>query len=814
MSGALALIAGLFVTSCHDDDVYENINVIDQKTQGFQKAFKEAFGSINPNQTWGFKQTNPEITVVASSQAQVPETDLNAKMDYQSWQLDTTTPTRAVFEGYWDGVHICDWQDKLTFSLPANYVTVGQNTQIKSGSVYYVPKDFNGTINFDNFNGDLYVAGKVTGFNGNPGTLNLYIFDTGTWSKGFTTGTINIYNNGNLVLGGYDLQNSNVQAIYNGGYFSLGTSNSGLNTSNSVKLYSTGIVELTGTGTMDYKFVTDIYGKLKVNGNIKIQNGTSKYICNIEATGKVENVDGPLIVSTLIANELSFDGNPIYLTHGGHIKVATTINMPNGNCHVYAVQGSNALVETQNFHFENKGDLVHSFSQNVYFQVSGYIELSGCYINNDGNYHKYIMPNDLDKLLGNTADELDKVAGRLNAGSASGSPACGDAWRLGPVIEHKTRYSITTKRIEQGRIFCEDLGNFSNRDDLDYNDVVFDARIFERTYKTIIETYEDEKLTDTKEEIKGQEYFAEIDLLAAGGTLNLTVAGQEVHELFGVGVTTMVNTHDKGSVNVGGANTVKRETVRMINPHYRSERDACTPTDNFKDERSEADKESDQYFFRGYNKILDIPITVLYDNVSALKLEAEIGKAPHKILVDIGTLWPSERCSIEKAYPKFREYVRGDAKDFWSDGGIGDYLCEPENVFNTGVVGDKTETITENSITLNVLWKSETEEGYDISRPLYFTNKDQLKNQGIKEGDRLRFDGSINEGVNEWAIFLSDGNSNRLHSDTSSPVNKNGYAEVTLTKDMVEKLLNNRDNAAMVISGYGVTLTRVSLIKK
>ena len=80
ISGALALIAGLFVTSCtHDDDVY-NGDVATQKTEAFQKAFVSAFGEINPNQNWGFYQENLASIVPAAarkSRTRTVDTNLN-----------------------------------------------------------------------------------------------------------------------------------------------------------------------------------------------------------------------------------------------------------------------------------------------------------------------------------------------------------------------------------------------------------------------------------------------------------------------------------------------------------------------------------------------------------------------------------------------------------------------------------------------------------------------------------------------------------------------------------------------------------------
>lgn len=617
----LLMAFGLMVTSCTKDD-FDYQAYMDNVKQDYNDLFTLTFGEIAPGHDWGFH---------------ADATGNRAAM-------------RAVFDGHWDGVHNftnsskvpcgINWTDSIPFEIPSDAVKVDQNTQIKSGSAYYVPKTFNGTINFDNFNGDLYVAGTVTGFNGNPGTLNLYILEKGSWKKGFTTGTINIYNNGDLVLGGTDLQNSNVQAIYNAGYFSLGTSNSGLNTSNAVKLYSTGIVELTGTGTMDYKFVTDIHGKLKVNGNIKIQNGTPKYICGIEATGKVENVDGPLVTSNIIANELSFDGNPIYLTKGGHIKVTKTISIPNSNSHVYAVTGSTALVESKNFEFGNKNDFTHTFSDNIYFKVnSGYIKVDNCYAM--GSSHNF---SNIDEYLAYTghsesqSDEFPLAKDRINAGSAEGYPECGQPWSIGPEITYARR------------IIAEDLSAGQFRADFDFNDVVFDAVV----------------------KVENGRYVGYVKVLAAGGTLPLYIGiplesevfddAHEVHKLFGKSTGTMINTGTELSTTVKALPKINGIDLGPVNA---------------------GDDIGNEDFM--IKKINDIPVVVVSSVKGKYLLETNLEynggyetTAPMKIAVPTTYQWTQERKEIQSAYSKFSDYVKDKSPENWYD------YCDDQNLLYKG----------------------------------------------------------------------------------------------------------------------------------
>lgn len=157
---------------------------------------------------------------------------------------------------------------------------------------------------------------------------------------------------------------------------------------------------------------------------------------------------------------------------------------------------------------------------------------------------------------------------------------------------------------EEGLIICEDLGTIG---DFDFNDVVFYAKVWESG-------------------------MTEITLLAAGGTLNLTVAGQEVHKAFGVPQTTMVNTEES---------TGKGAT-------------------------------KDPFYFvaeKTYSSLIDIPVVVSTKNnagnVNSYELSAEMGKAPQKICVPKGFRWCKEYKSLSIAYPGFREWTTGTS-DTWA----------------------------------------------------------------------------------------------------------------------------------------------------
>jgi hypothetical protein len=150
---------------------------------------------------------------------------------------------------------------------------------------------------------------------------------------------------------------------------------------------------------------------------------------------------------------------------------------------------------------------------------------------------------------------------------------------------------------EEGMVICEDLGAIG---DFDFNDVVFYAKVW-KSGKT------------------------EITLLAAGGTLDITVDGVNVGEKMGK----MVNT---------GLETVP--------PYY------------FESENK-------------YNSLVEIPVIVskkgAANNITSYELTAEIGKAPQKICVPLGFKWCREYQHLYDAYEGFYDWTSGKS-DTWAKG--------------------------------------------------------------------------------------------------------------------------------------------------
>ncbi len=168
---------------------------------------------------------------------------------------------------------------------------------------------------------------------------------------------------------------------------------------------------------------------------------------------------------------------------------------------------------------------------------------------------------------------------------------------------------------ESDRVFAEDLidGSLDNLDisDWDFNDAVFDVR-FVTQYGW------------SAERGNYTEKSAIITLWAAGGTKSLTIAGREVHELFGQSTGTMINTNASGGVD-GLAPVIFRVEVG----------------DNV-------------------TNAIDIPV-----KVNGTELEAKQGDATQKMAVAYGTKWMKERKIITGSYTSFKDYVKNNDPLDW-----------------------------------------------------------------------------------------------------------------------------------------------------
>lgn len=219
------------------------------------------------------------------------------------------------------------------------------------------------------------------------------------------------------------------------------------------------------------------------------------------------------------------------------------------------------------------------------------------------------------------------------------------------IITETTTESYKTKKLlKQGRVLCEDLGS-SGHTDIDFNDLVFDAKVWEHTKvetTTVKITHkEGAKVTETEEPdptvTTAIGYENNIAVLAAGGTLPLSFAQKgELNGLFegDFDYLTMINT----------------VTDQQLAPGSKS--DTAAPVE-FTLKGSSA-----------YSSINQIPIWVEFGKETK-KLnqvfgneEGSTGYIPRCLLVPLGTPWATERTPIDEAYADFSDYVQ-NMKDCW-----------------------------------------------------------------------------------------------------------------------------------------------------
>ena len=238
--------------------------------------------------------------------------------------------------------------------------------------------------------------------------------------------------------------------------------------------------------------------------------------------------------------------------------------------------------------------------------------------------------------------------------------------------------------LKSGRVFCEDIVSSQSKyrfEDLDYNDVVFDAATI-HNYKRLETTYYDKDQNfDTSispnpvvtyeftegNDVGCDEYYTIIRVLAGGGTLPIEIkvgepgayqTNSDLHELFdGTSPSTMINT------------LTDAERWRVSMAKVVSGMAAVDLEKNNTTETGDAKKK-----FYGITDIdKKIELNVNYGNVATTikskyyendpRGESEL-VASAKIMVPLGTPWPKERVNINRAYPQFNDWVSDECDDF------------------------------------------------------------------------------------------------------------------------------------------------------
>lgn len=404
--------------------------------------------------------------------------------------------------------------------------------------------------------------------------------------------------------------------------------------------------------------------------NARIYNACQFYVKGDMQAYILEETQG---ASFLVDGELRFNGgndgtnDPTYvaLGAGALVKCGTLWNQ--GATWYGPTSGGYAVLSTGQVVYLNWDATTGAgyFHNNLYIELkdggTNDPEGNGNHENNNEAEYPYRANYKVFELLavGNVTKitETNNASDNLIPASENfvkGVSGCTPGYNGVPETEPGGGDDETTVRVvlkECGRIFCEDLGNVSNRD-MDYNDAVFDAWIYvKQTLVNGVVTSE-------------SHYRTYIQLLAAGGTIPVDVAGEgEIHKKFGVGQTTMVNTYIPNVSEV-------REDLCVDKTTLPAEYEIRNGLDYYYARDVDGDGIGDIC-------LKNIPIFV-EQGTEATELEAIQGDAPQKYCATLGTLWAGERVQIDWAYTAFMSWVNkienpwesGVPQNLYSDSGL------------------------------------------------------------------------------------------------------------------------------------------------
>lgn len=368
----------------------------------------------------------------------------------------------------------------------------------------------------------------------------------------------------------------------------------------------------------------------------------------------------------------------------------------------------------------------------------------------------------------------------------------------GETIDAKQETTTTETRqfkeiVDLGRVFVEDIATAYMKvtDDIDYNDIVFDARVW-RIWNQI-DTKVNGKITKTIKETNVK-YQYDINLLATGGTIEEKVNGVDVHNKFGVGQAFMVNTWTSFcNQSLSGQWNTPTNLIMPKDFSYTLTYDELP-----------IDPKDDSKRLAGINTI---PIELRYNTKEMINLSSKVigenGKtasAPYKLCLPVGTQWPIERRRIDHAYPKFVDYVSNPNTDFTQDLNVDSLYPAPtskiQSDFNKGLVKGTTVLVSESSSssTVDVVWDKEVTANNTSNTSI------KLYNFTFKSGQTLRFYGS-------GTIRVLDKNNSLIFDNFTM----SKYHDIENISGSQAASLNG---GTIIINGDNFKLTKIVVLKK
>ena len=686
ITGALAFVACATLTSCHSDDELSG-SLIEQKLQTYEQVFKQEFGEVNPNQDWGFGTAKNLVRTRADGEfanihgeyadanlwtskgfhapdALTPGQKLRVQFYFQTVKNPGGTHNYGTIDFFMQQVYdgatdpITDYSS-LGYTSPTyskevypaangtNFIESGEHmdhlTASDDQSIEHINNFNNG--NFPNPN--PHVANWDQTVQDDPAQEHsdqiMLMLNTPTKYFGYANSDASYVRTDRWTLVSGDVIDNYCDNVNSAGWQAFLAAHSGVVDDPCYDEWERSYIGF----DFDMLPDKDLYATIAydASGNILYnENQTparTEYIYfGIPFDGKDQSKiwNGNGLVDLTDVGEIGYVNNQAYFypfKKGTRKKINVLTEKTNMYC---------GTPETWE---DSQGKYVYSDNGTSYLRVDYvYQALDDMKMPVKDNHRKWVT-------IGNCADGYysDWIVSFLPANPNNTITPQTDEIP----IEHGSESSYVKRTYKQlrfitkfnqcGRIMCEDLGT-SSISDIDFNDIVFDAWMYDMKpqIRTKIVKVENGSVTETLKDWSNDwedapsEYdnlsytITDVYLLAGGGTIPATVAGISLKNAFGTDNGYLVNTVDEHD---------PQNIKRYGNPY-----DNTTGWKQPKELRGIENLES-------FN---DIDVVVLYNN-SPVPLTSEIGEVPHKICVPIETKWPYERIVINEAYD-FNDYVK------------------------------------------------------------------------------------------------------------------------------------------------------------
>lgn len=598
-----------------------------------------------------FNSLNNYVSLFLDTYAKCQETGRNwIRIDYDNFKLGGQTEEQGHWteatKGYWqeDETYVTNFKITGTYN---GYINVAASEGIQyPGSERTIVVTGTWNMTEDQRIGSY---GKIIIANG--GTLNvaedkflnmvnearLVVLPggrlTGEGKVEINNGTaegLEAYNGGTIDVAKF---NNNFGKFYNYGKFLVNEYDAGATESN---FYNHGLVNIDHTGNTP---------------NARIFNNCQFYVQNDARLRNYEGVNGSaLIVGGQLMPFGSADGTTIpsfvSLAAGALVKCGSLYN---GSSWIGPTEGGYAALEIVNQidyinWVQDSPQTAGYFANNIYVKCGtwqndpegqgkhfdGPISTEWDQINYDESRAEYKFWSVAANCTGNgnvtKVKDSNTVIWPADDDFVLGEDGCTPGFK-GDVTTVTPPPVIIVDEADEIVVLAEDLTIDDVRPDFDFNDVVFKVSRYTSGDKT------------------GQVW---VTLLAAGGTLHLTVDGHEVHEEFAkanpdkvIVTTTMINTAENGH------EAYKTASFQVTNPSGSTIQEIAN----------------------------NIPVVVTKFG-KQIPLVAPEGGVPTKIAVKTDFLtdpdmgWCDERQDIDEKYnvkgdPLFKSYVRGELDDNW-----------------------------------------------------------------------------------------------------------------------------------------------------